>query len=297
MPLQSDWKGVWTSLITPFNKDLSVDWQAFDRLVDRQIVSQVRGIVLFGPHGEGLSLASHERLAMVRRAKARTLASQKVFVFAGIEDSKATQAAEIAKLAEDAGTDGLFISPPKARFKASGIAKHLRLVMDAVKTPVILDFDFDSLNDIPFEEFQELMSLDQVVGVYTSLDSSALLLELKLKTSKLIYSGFDISLGGSLLLGCEGVISGISNVFPKEWNQAYQAFLNQDFKTFKAHYQTFLPLLHLSKNEPIGVLKACLEELKQCLQYQRLPYEPLGERQFNQVISNLHKTLKNIGEV
>lgn len=295
MPLQSDWKGVWTSLITPFNKDLSVDWQAFDRLVDRQIASQVRGLVLFGPYGEGLSLASHERLAMVRRAKARTLASQKVLVFAGIEDSKATQAAEFAKLAEDAGTDGLFLSPPKAKFKASGIAKHLRLVLDAVKTPVILDFD--PSQDLPYEELIEIISLDQVVGVYTSSGSSSLLFELKLKTSKLIYSGFDISLGGSLLLGCEGVISGISNVFPKEWSQAYQAFLNQDFKTFKAYYQTFLPLLHLSKDEPIGALKACLEELKQCLQYQRLPYEPLGERQCNQVISNLHKTLKNLGEV
>jgi len=297
MPLQSDWKGVWTSLITPFNKDLSVDWQAFDRLVDRQIVSQVRGLVLFGPHGEGLSLASHERLAMVRRAKARTLANQKVFVIAGIEDSKATQAAEFAKLAEDAGADGLFISPPKVKFKASGIAKHLRLVMDAVKTPVILDFDFDSLNDVPFEELHELMSLDQVVGAYSSSDRSALLFGLKLWTTKLIFSGFDIGLGASLLMGCEGVISGISNVFPKEWLQAYQAFLKQDLKAFMAHYQTLLPFLHLSKDEPIGVLKACLEELKQCLQYQRLPYEPLGERPCNEVISNLHKTLKNLGEV
>ena len=48
--------GVFTALVTPFAADGSIDWPAFDRLVDRQIKAGVAGLVPVGTTGEAATL-------------------------------------------------------------------------------------------------------------------------------------------------------------------------------------------------------------------------------------------------
>jgi 4-hydroxy-tetrahydrodipicolinate synthase len=286
-----------TSLVTPFNEDLSLDWQSFDRLVDQQVKANIQGILLFGPLGEGPSLASHERLAMIRRAKARTLPDQKVFIMSAVDDPRTSQCIEFAKLAEDAGTDCLFLTFPRAKYRASGIAKHMKLILDSVHIPVILDFDFPGIGDLPFEELIPLLDLEQVIGAFhasNTLDSFARLREV---TSKNLYCGCDLGAGASLLLGGDGIISGIANVFPKEMNQVYKAFVELDFKKFINYQHALRPALLTNLEDPIASLKACLHALKQCLQHPRLPYEGLGPSKYEQVLSSLHATIKKLSEV
>ena len=294
---QSELKGVWTSLVTPFNEDLSLDWQSFDRLVDLQVKANIRGILLFGPLGEGPSLASHERLAMIRRAKARTLPDQKVFIMSTVDDPRTSQCIEFAKLAEDAGSDCLFLTFPRAKFRASGIAKHMRLILDAVHIPVILDFDVPEGEHFPFQELMPLLELEQVIGAFHSSNTLDSFARLREETSKNLYCGYDLGAGASLLLGGDGIISGIANVFPKEMNQIYKAFIELDFKKFINYQHALRPVLLTNLEDPIASLKACLHALKQSLQHLRLPYERLDPIKHEQVISKLHETIKKLSEV
>ena len=55
-------KGTYTALITPFYRDESVDFDALEQLVERQIEVGVEGIVPVGTTGESPTLRPDEHL-------------------------------------------------------------------------------------------------------------------------------------------------------------------------------------------------------------------------------------------
>ena len=49
-------QGIWTAIVTPFTSNGELDQRAFDALLDDQKASGIRGIVVIGSTGEGLTL-------------------------------------------------------------------------------------------------------------------------------------------------------------------------------------------------------------------------------------------------
>ncbi|MEM3655699.1 MAG: 4-hydroxy-tetrahydrodipicolinate synthase [Thermoprotei archaeon] len=62
------YKGLYTAIITPFDKKGSVDFEAFDRLVAFQVESGVSGIVVAGTTGESATLTWAEHKALFEHA-------------------------------------------------------------------------------------------------------------------------------------------------------------------------------------------------------------------------------------
>ena len=57
--------GTWTAIITPFEKDGSLDEAAFRKLIQRQIENGVTGIVPVGTTGESPTTTMEEEYRMV----------------------------------------------------------------------------------------------------------------------------------------------------------------------------------------------------------------------------------------
>jgi len=61
-------EGVFTAMVTPFNEDGSVDYDAFQRLVVFLCENGSDGVVVAGTTGESPTLSDGERLDLLRAA-------------------------------------------------------------------------------------------------------------------------------------------------------------------------------------------------------------------------------------
>ena len=74
-------QGTFTAIVTPFKDDdaQSIDWDAFDKLVDEQIAGGITGLVPCGTTGESPALSHEEHAAVIARTVLR--AKGKVALF------------------------------------------------------------------------------------------------------------------------------------------------------------------------------------------------------------------------
>src|SRR6476646_8214299 len=96
-------EGTYTALVTPFKDDLSIDWDAFDKLVEGQIAGGVQGIVPCGTTGESPTLDHEEQLELVKRCV--KLAKGKCIVLAGTGTNATRSTINLSQAAVRAGAD------------------------------------------------------------------------------------------------------------------------------------------------------------------------------------------------
>src|SRR5205823_9370827 len=80
-----DFEGTYTALVTPFADDeaRSIDWAAFDALVEAQIEGGVAGLVPCGTTGESPALSHEEQTEIVKRTVERARGRVPVIAAAG----------------------------------------------------------------------------------------------------------------------------------------------------------------------------------------------------------------------
>ena len=103
-------KGVWTALITPFKEDESIDWEAFDNLINKQIEGKVTGIVISGTTGESPTLEDNEINELVKRAK--KIVNGKCLIMAGTGTNSTKKSINKTKNAVEAGADVILLVNP-----------------------------------------------------------------------------------------------------------------------------------------------------------------------------------------
>ena len=129
--------GVFTALVTPFAADGSIDWPAFDRLVDRQIEAGIAGLVPVGTTGEAATLDETEAEALIARCVSRSAGRAYVLAGAGANDTR--KAVRAAKRAQAAGADGiLVVTPYYNKPTQAGLIAHFAAVAQAVTCDVML---------------------------------------------------------------------------------------------------------------------------------------------------------------
>src|SRR5689334_6248543 len=98
-------EGTFTALVTPFKDDLSIDWDAFDKLVQDQIDGGVQGIVPCGTTGESPALDHEEQLELTKRCV--KLAKGKCIVLAGTGTNSTRSTISASQAAVRAGADAV----------------------------------------------------------------------------------------------------------------------------------------------------------------------------------------------
>ena len=61
-------KGMFTALITPFNEDESINFDALRGLIDFQVESGIHGLLIGGSTGEYHTMSMEERKAVIQAA-------------------------------------------------------------------------------------------------------------------------------------------------------------------------------------------------------------------------------------
>lgn len=240
---QHAFDGVWTALVTPFRPDLQIDWDAFDALLAMQEKAGVVGIVIAGTTGESPTLAVHEKLALIRRARARLGAH--IRIMAGTGDNSTQQTIELSRLAQDAGADSLLVvTPPYNKPSTAGLVGHYKAIASQVSIPICL-------YHVPGRTAQ-FLSVDAIAricgeaGIACVKEASAdvaFFSRAKQKTGIAFLSGDDPTYLASLAVGGVGVISVISNVYPKAMVALTTAFQNGEIAKALVIHEALLPAI------------------------------------------------------
>ena len=129
--------GVFTALVTPFTETGSIDWGAYDRLIDRQLEAGITGLVAVGTTGEAATLDEDEALAVIAHTVKR--AGNSAYVLAGTGSNVTKKTIAATRRATDAGADGvLLITPYYNKPTQEGLVAHFSAVAEATSVDVML---------------------------------------------------------------------------------------------------------------------------------------------------------------
>lgn len=237
-------QGVCTALVTPFLGD-AVNFPLAELLVKRQIDAGVSAVVLSGTTGESPTLTDDEKLELFARCK--RYAGDDCKIICGTGSNSTRHAAVFSKSAQEAGADAiLVVSPYYNKATPEGLIAHYMTIAHCVSIPMIIyNVPGRTALDIPVSVYKRLSYIPNVVGVKEAGTQVAKVSQ----TLRECEPGFSVWAGNDELavpeiaLGAQGVISVLSNVFPRETVAMVNAALAGDFDTASDLQQRLQPLM------------------------------------------------------
>jgi len=140
--LREKLRGPVVAMTTHFKDDLSIDLDAMRRLTEYYVEQKVPTVIVTGSTGEYGALTNEERRA-VQKAVIDTARDSGMTVIAGVSDMASLQCIEHTKFAEEAGADGVMLTPPLAGTNGGGfpmLQHHYDVVTSATETGIVIYF-------------------------------------------------------------------------------------------------------------------------------------------------------------
>ena len=242
-----NWHGVFPAVTTQFNKDESINYKSTQEQVDRIIKDGVQGIIGAGTVGENCSLTFEEKIQLMKEIK--DCIKGRVPLLSGVAEYTTTLASNYAKECEKIDIDGLMVLPGMV-YKSDNreTVAHFQKIAESTKLPIMIYNNPVSYGvDIEPEQFELLKNNKNIVAIKESSELVKRITDLRnlYDDRFILFSGVDDIVLESLMLGCTGWVSGISDVFPKECMQLYNYAKKKDWEKAKIMYQWLMPSLHL----------------------------------------------------
>ncbi len=253
--------GAGVAIVTPFNKDESINYDRLDELIDYHCSHGTDSIIICGTTGESATMTEEEHIECVKftidRAKGR------IPVIAGTGSNCTKTAVEMSKEAADYGADGLLlVTPYYNKATQNGLIEHYKAVAKEAKAPIIM-YSVASrtgCNIEPATAAALVKDVDNIVGIKEASGNIAQVAKIMEMTDGKIdlYSGNDDQIVPLLSLGGIGVISVLSNVAPQETHDICEKFFQGDIAVSRALQLRALPLVEqlFCEVNPIPVKRA-----------------------------------------
>ncbi len=272
--------GVITAIVTPFKSDFSIDFDAFEKLIEFQIKNKADGIVVTGSTGEGATLSLKEKIALYVRAV--EIANKRIPIIAGTgsNDTKAT--IELSMLAKDTGVDALLLVAPYYN-KPTQVAlfNHFMAINEMVEIPQII-YNVPGRTGVNIAANTQVLIAQKCKNVVATKEASGDLNQVmnivkNAPKNFIVLSGDDSLTLPMISLGAKGVISVFSNFAPKQLKTIVDYALENDCeKARQAHYK-YLKMMDLCfiESNPSPV-KSIMTQMGMIEGHLRLPLIPVS---------------------
>ncbi len=228
--------GSLVALVTPMAADGSIDWPAWDRLLDFHMAEGTDGIVVAGTTGESPVLRAEEIEDLTRRAVLRCHHKLKIIVGAGSHATDSTLARThcLSRLGVDAV---MLVTPYYNKPPQEGLYRHFMAAADASAAPVILyNVPGRTAVDLLPSTVARLARHPRIVAIKeatASLSRAREMLE-ACPAGFVLLSGDDATAIDLIGVGARGVISVSANVAPRRMHEACWAALAGDMPRARA---------------------------------------------------------------
>jgi 1-pyrroline-4-hydroxy-2-carboxylate deaminase len=292
---QKDWAGIFPAITTPFQADLSVDYEVFGAQARWLVECGCKGIVALGSLGEAPTLTREEKVEILKQAR-RSL-NDKAPVIAGIAALSTAEAVWLAKEAHRAGADGLMVLPPQIyRSDWRETQAHLSAIFQAAPlSSMLYNNPIAYGTDITPEQMIELRARHgNFHAVKESSGDIRRITSLKHLGSLAILVGMDDVVVESVAAGATGWIAGLVNAFPEESVRLFQLAQHGPSAELEALYSWFLPLLRLDTVPKfVQLIKLVQEECGGPSARVRPPRLELAGAERDEVIALTRRSLAN----
>ena len=273
----AEFKGCGTAMVTPFQKDLSLDEQSLRKLIRRQIAGGINFLVPCGTTGESPTLSHEEHLRVV--AITIEEARSKVPVLGGAGGYDTRKVIEMAREIERMGADGILsVTPYYNKPTQEGLYHHYKAIASAISLPIIL-YNVPPRTNVNIEPatLRRLSEIENIIGVKEASGNIAQMTQViqQVPEDFIVLSGDDALTLPLVAMGGRGLISVTSNEIPTEMTRLVQLCLDGEFKTARALLRKLLPLIEVNfiETNPTPV-KAGMAEMGLLEPVWRLPLVP-----------------------
>jgi len=240
-------KGLFTAIVTPFDKRGNLDEEGLRENIEFQIENGVDGIVAVGTTGESATLTEEEHKRVLEISLDQV--NDRCLVIGGTGSNNTAEALNYTKHAYDIGLDAvLMITPYYNKPTQEGLYRHYKKIADSIDIPIILyTVPSRTMVNIEVETTKRLSEIPNIVAIK---DASG---DLNQVSREIMECGGDFSvLSGDdslnlpiIALGGKGAISVASNIVPKMMSEFIHSALNGDFKRARELHYRLYPLFRV----------------------------------------------------
>ena len=273
--------GTGVALVTPFNKDFSVDVAALKKIVNYQIDNGISYLVVLGTTAENATLSQEEKELVIQTVIEAN--NDRLPLVLGLGGNNTFEVVEELKTRDFSKfTAILSVSPYYNKPTQEGIYQHFKAISEASPIPIIL-YNVPgrtASNMLPAtvirlaNDFNNIIAIKEAAG---DIVQAMKIIEHK-PNDFLVISGDDMIALPMVLAGGSGVISVIGQGFPKEFSNLIQFGLERKVdQAYELQYQLAESIDLIFEQGNPGGIKEVLKSLGLSTNVVRLPLVNVSE--------------------
>lgn len=218
------YSGIFTALLTPFDKQDRVNEKVLEQLVKRNLEMGVTGFYVGGSTGEAFLLSADERRQIMDVVRS---AAPDATLIAHIGSINEREATALALHAKQLGYDAISsVTPFYYKFTFEEIKGYYSRLADAAALPMLVYYipSFSGVN-MGVKELGQFLNDRRFLGIkYTSNDFFTMEQCKSNFPDKIVYNGFDEMFLAGLSMGADGAIGSTYNFMADKFVRIRQLF-------------------------------------------------------------------------
>ena len=284
--MNNKFKGLGVAMVTPFNQEKEIDYNATERLIEHLIDGGVNYIVVLGTTGEAATLSDKEKKSLVKFVIKQNKKRIPIVVGVGGNDTK-----HVVESIDNYDYDDidaiLSVTPYYNKPSQKGLELHFKEIGGNSPVPVILynvpgrtGVNMTAETTLKLAQVPNVIAIKEASG---NLNQISYILRDKPDNFQVI-SGDDGLILPQLAMGMDGLISVLGNVLPKPLSEMIKLGMNGNFYEARKINLNLIETIDtlFVEGSPSGV-KAALSIRGLMENSLRLPMTPVSESAYNKL--------------
>lgn len=258
--------GLTVPLVTPFKPDESIDFAAYEQIIDHTINGGMHAILVGGSTGEYHMMTLEERKSLI--AYGCQYAKDRVPVMAGTGETTAKATIALTNYAADCGASWALVLPPfYQQTTEEGIYDFFAEIAEKSKIGIVIYHNPGATAvELSPELIRRLGQIDNIVAVKDTTDERHTCQTIAATNDLenfIVMEAEEHLLLPTYSVGGKAAFSILFNLLPKEMRQMYDlAVEKNDFKAARELNAKLIPFYDLMEAEPYpGPVKAGLDAI------------------------------------
>lgn len=271
-----------TAMVTPFDAQGDIDFQATKKLVEHLIANGTDALVVAGTTGESPTLSTDEKIELFKFVVKIT--DGRIPVIAGTGSNDTRSSISLTRAAEEIGVDGvMLVTPYYNKPSQEGMFQHFQAIAASTFLPVMLyNIPGRSVVNLSPETTIRLSAIKNIMAIKEAsgdLDAAAAIIE-NTPADFAVYSGDDGLTLPMLSIGGKGIVSVAAHIIGNDMQEMITLFKGGNVQEAAALHRKLLPVMHALFAAPNPVpVKTALNLSGIEVGGVRLPMIPLNEQE------------------
>ena len=280
-------------IVTPFNKDGTVNYEALKKLTRKLLDDGADGIYACGSSAECFLLTDEERKKTLETV---VKAADGANVIAHIGAVGTYRSIEFAKHAEKCGANGISSVPPfYFSYNNQEIKNYYWDLANSVKIPLTIYYiPVRTGGGVGADDLVEIINGNDNIDSIKFTDKNYQIMQtIKKKTGAFIYSGADECYNAAIAMGADGAIGTTFNNILGLYKDIYKAFSSGDTKlSADLQYKSVALINEMVKGGVLAGTKRIIKEQGIDVGTPRKPFRELTKEQEESLIKTYYELFK-----